>query len=200
MDRGYAASDNAVIRRTAWRPVAAPPKGEGDHTPQPGSGARDQKALMLAIAALVAAAVVLGAEFTKPTLYMAPRLEATFETVVTLLALLTAVLLAVRFIESRSVRDLSLFAGALSLGLTYLCVSVLPMAVGSVSEAWLADFTICGGVVTAALLAGVARPAAGNTVDGLKRPLLVASACVALGIAIEAFGAVLLVSSAVCAV
>ena len=192
MDRGYAASDNAVVRRTAWRQVAMPPKAGADHTPQPGSGSRDRKGLILAVAALVAAAVVLGAEFTKPTLYTAPRLEATFETVVTLLALLTAVLLAVRFIESRSVRDLSLFAGALSLGLTYVCVSVLPMAVGSVSKAWLTDFTVCCGVVTAALLVGVARPAAGNTVEGLKRPLVVASTCVGLGVAIEAFGAVLL--------
>lgn len=158
-------------------------------------GVRDRRALVPSAGALVAAGIVLGIEFANPTQYVGPRAEATFETVVTLLVGLTTVLLAARFAHTRSLRDLLLFAAALSLGLTYLCGCVLPLPLGSDSEAWLTDFMVCSGVATAALFAGVARPGAGKVLDRVRRPLLIAGVCVALGVAVDAVGAALLADS-----
>ena len=66
---------------------------------------------MLAAGAFAVAMVVLAVEFVTPMLDAAPRLEATFETLATLLALLTAVLLAARVIQTRSPRHMALFGG-----------------------------------------------------------------------------------------
>jgi signal transduction histidine kinase len=139
-----------------------------------------------AIAVLPVALVVFG--FLPPIRLANPGVKAAVETTVALVSVVVVGLVATRFMQSRRVRDLLLFAAVLAGSLGQIEFSVLPTLLGGSAETRTGS-RLAALVVVALVFMAAALASRHGRVAGSRRPLAIAAvSTVALLVVAESIG------------
>ena len=118
------------------------------------------------------AALIVAFEFVHPIAWGQPRLRATVETTMTLLALAGASLVRDRFIRTRHLRSLLLLGALLTLAITEFVANALPSALLARPASGLTAVLPLGQLVVAGMFAAVALAPSDTFVTAGKRPAL----------------------------
>jgi signal transduction histidine kinase len=129
----------------------------------------------LALLSIVAVGM-LAAQFAHPVAYEAPTLRATFETIMTLFAVVTAWVLRGRFYRTWRVRDLLLFAAALMLALVELATYAAPAVFDSYAGGQAGAAAQWGGAFVATMFVAAAVCTKERLATPRRRPVLRATA------------------------
>jgi signal transduction histidine kinase len=132
------------------------------------------------------AAAIVALEFIRPAAYRAPALHATVEAVITVLALLSAMLFRAQFAKSRRVRDLMLFGGLLTYTVVQLTSSALGAVLGSHAGGQSGAAMLTGSLFAAVWMAAAAWTPSTKLLAWHRRPV---EAVVALSFAAFALAA-----------
>lgn len=132
----------------------------------------------------VAAAAPIALEFIRPVAYQLPALRATAESLITVLALLAALLFRAQFAHTRRLRDLILFGALVTFTAVELVFGVLPAALELHSSGQSGAALQSAQLLIAAAIAAAALTPSNKLVAWDRRP--VASA---LALSLVAFGA-----------
>jgi signal transduction histidine kinase len=131
------------------------------------------------------AVAIVALEFIRPAAYRAPALHATIESVITVLALLSAMLFRTHFEHSRRLRDLMLFGGLLTFTVVELTSSGLAALLGAHAGARSGAMMLTGSLFAAAWIAAAALTPSTKLVAWRRRPIgiVVALSLAALALA-----------------
>ncbi len=138
------------------------------------------------------AAAVVVLEVARPDAYHLPALRATTESLVTLLALLGALLFRAQFAHTRRLRDLMLFGALMTFTLVELTSSALPAALEIHSGAQFGATVQLGQLFVAAAMTAAAITQSNKLIAGHGRPVAVAAALSLLAFAAAELGGLLL--------
>ena len=141
---------------------------------------------------LAGSVAILALELLRPVSYQVPALRATLETMMTVLALIAALLLRTQFAHTRRLRDLLFLGALLTLALTEFAGRALPAGLQVRSGSALTAPLLLGHVLVAAALAASALTPSGRLIAGGKRPVILIIALSVAAFAVAEVGGLLL--------
>lgn len=173
-------SDGAAVAAPATL-TAKPPAGIASKR---STSPRPRTSWIQLLIALSASLLVIA--FVHPLAPPAPALRATFETAITLVALIAAGLTGAQFVHTRRLRKLLLLAALLIIGLVEFVGYGLPAALQTHSVAGFTALVPLGKLSAAALFAASAFTPSDRLIWGDARRRLISTVAVSLGIVLTA--------------